>query len=209
MHPYKIFDLNIERVTALIGTHTALHDKRGKPEMVVTDVMRASVVLTVSAIDAYLHGVLKLYVGRAAALDPAPKRLLTLINDWKVPPHVILAYMLHEKGPVDLTAAVEAHFADRTLQDPTKVADVFDMLSIPDIWAKVAAKLQRPEKEVKDEFARIVKRRHRIAHEADIDHSGKTANKKSALPRPKAEEYRDAVAAVAKAMNETLLAKFP
>lgn len=71
----SIFQLNVERSRALIGTHSQLHNKQGKPKTVVSDIMRAAVVMVVSAIDAYLHG-LSEHVERAAQLTPPPAALL-------------------------------------------------------------------------------------------------------------------------------------
>ena len=209
MDPFDVFELNIKRVEALIGTHKLLHNKKGKPKTVVSDVLRAGVVMTVSAFDAYLHGILKVNVGAAASLAPPPDALLALIKEWKLDAKTILPFMLNAKGPEDLTALVESHFEDRTLQDPSKVAHVFEILGISSVWTDVAQRLGRQEADVRKDFAGIVKRRHRIAHEADIDPDGKGSTKKRPMRKDTAESYKDSVVAVTAALNAIVKTKFP
>jgi hypothetical protein len=176
-----IFRLNVARSRALIGTHGQLHNKAGKPKTVVSDVMRAAVVMVVSAFDAFLHGLLSEYVERAAKLKPPPGALMDLVKEWHLDAKEILPYLLNKKGPSDFRQLAVAHFADRTLQDPSKVGQVGAVLGVEDLWDEIAAGLNRPVTDLRKEFAAVVKRRHQIAHEADLDPSGKTPTKKRRL----------------------------
>lgn len=204
-----IFDLNIKRSRALVATHVRLHNKQGKPATVVTDVMRASVVMAVSAFDALLHGLLKEYVLEAAAKSPPPAALIALIRDWKLDAPTQLAFMLHSHGPSDLQTRVEQHFADRTLQDPSKVILACEVLGIPAIWTDVAHRLGVQEPALRQEFAAIVKRRHCIAHEADLDPNGRTRFKKKALPRDVATQYIDQIQKIGLAIIAALNQAYP
>lgn len=181
MSEHWVFQQNIRRSRALIATHVRLHNKRGKPAMVVSDIMRASVVLTISAIDAYLHGVALHYAARAAQQKPVPPALLEMIRDWRLEASEILDLTLSADGAKKFAERVDDHFADRTLQDPSKVDQVFRILGITDIWQQVAHGMGRAKDDLCRDFAAIVRRRHEIAHEADIDPKGKGSTKKRAL----------------------------
>ena len=209
MSEHWVFQQNIRRSRALIATHVRLHNKRGKPAMVVSDIMRASVVLTVSAIDAYLHGVARRYAAKAAQQNPVPPALLDMIKEWRLDPSEILELTLSEDGADRFAAKVEEHFADRTLQDPSKVEQVYRILGIPDIWQDVARRLGRPKDDLCRDFAAVVKRRHRIAHEADIDPEGKGPTKKRALGRDTASDYCDLIESIVTQLQAIILGRYP
>jgi RiboL-PSP-HEPN len=206
---YWVFQQNMRRAKALIATHSRLHNKRGKPRTVVSDIMRAAVVLAVSAIDAYLHGVAHRYVAQAASLNPVPPGLLEMIKEWQLRPTEILSLTLSAQGADEFSRRVEGHFADRTLQDPSKVEQVFRILGIGDVWSQIAQGLGRPIGDVRRQFAAIVKRRHQIAHEADLDPEGKGPTKKRALGRDTAAGYCTGVEQIVSQMNQILSAKYP
>lgn len=205
---YWVFQENIRRARSLVATHSQLHNKRGKPKTVVSDIMRAAVVLAVSAVDAYLHGVLGRYIASAAQTRPIPPALIALFGEWRLKPQTILEWTFREAGADGFRQHVESHFADRTLQDPSKVAHVFSILGIDDVWSRIATGISAPEEEVRRRFAAIVKRRHRIAHEADLDPGGKGPTKKTPLGRDTAASYCDTLSAIVAQMHNILEEEF-
>jgi hypothetical protein len=204
-----IFKLNVERSRALIGTHSQLHNKQGKPKTVVSDIMRAAVVMVVSAIDAYLHGLLSEHVERAAQLTPPPAALLELVKEWRLDAKETLPYLLNKKGPTEFRQRVVDHFSDRTLQDPSKVEQVGRVLGVEALWDEIATRLSRPAADVRRDFAAAVKRRHQIAHEADLDPSGKTQTKKRRLTKVEALGLVGQVETVGDQLQAIFESKYP
>ncbi len=204
-----VFRLNVKRSLDLIDTHSQLHNKQGKPKTVVSDIMRAAVVMVVSAVDAYLHGLLSDYVERSAQLTPPPGALLELVKEWRLDAKDTLPYLLNKKGPAEFRQRVVEHFADRTLQDPSKVELVGRVLGVEGLWEQIANGLGKSEDRARKDFAAVVKRRHQIAHEADLDPAGKTATKKRRLTRQEADAAVDEINKVAEQLQTIFEAKYP
>ena len=53
--PYEVFNYCIERAENLIKIHQAAHGKRTKPEKYLADAHRAAIVLSISALDAFIR----------------------------------------------------------------------------------------------------------------------------------------------------------
>jgi hypothetical protein len=189
----------MRRVNALIAAHDELHGRVGRPRLVVSDVMRAAVVMTVAAFDALLHGILRVYLRSAASGVPKPPALLGLIKQWKLPAHDILAWTTAADGLLLLQAKADAHFVDRALQNPAKVAEVFKVLGVADIWADIATRMNTDKKTLKEEFTVVVKRRHSIVHEAET----------ASLSVPRAKAFKELVAKIANEIESVMKARYP
>ena len=153
--------------------------------------------------------IFKLNAERAALLPPPPAALLDLVKEWRLEPKDTLPYLLNKKGPSEFRQLVVDHFDDRTLQDPSKVDHVGRVLGVETIWDDVAKGLGRPAADVRKEFAAVVKRRHQIAHEADLDPAGKTATKKRRLRKQDALQFVVQIEAVGNELQKVFEAKYP
>lgn len=132
----------------------------------LSDILRAALVLAVSALDHFVHefvrlGMLDVYRGmrpqsaaflsfrialadaRSGFADPAK-------DDW-------------------LDQAVRASHSWQSFQHPDKIADAIRLVSVTSLWDAVALDLGAQSKTVKAQLSAIVDRRNKIAHEADID----------------------------------------
>lgn len=67
--PYDVFLLCIERARNLIKIHKAAHGNKARPEIYLADAHRASVVLAVSALDAYMRSFLIHKIREVVASD--------------------------------------------------------------------------------------------------------------------------------------------
>ena len=160
------FNESIARVEHLAGLYKAIASLT-TPAVDSSDLLRAQIVLAVSALDFYVHeatlaGMIEVYTGTRS---PTPA-----FDKYRIPVGAMMAG--HPGGG---TAWLESEIRDRhsflSFQQPDKIAEAFRLFSDVKLWHAVAAKLGKDEAHVKATLRLIVDRRNKIAHEADLDPS--------------------------------------
>lgn len=154
-----------ERARHLGGLFTSL-SRLVTPIVDTSDLLRAQIVLAVSALDYFiheitLHGMTETFEGIRPATDS------------------FLRYRI--SGSVCLTPAGQDIIAFRndvkernsflSFQQPEKIAEAVRMFHGEPLWRGVSVRLGESEAQIKDKLRLIVERRNKIAHEADIDPS--------------------------------------
>lgn len=157
---------SIARVEHLDGLHKALGSLT-TPALDASDLLRAQIVLAVSALDFYVHevtllGMIEVYAGKRTTTSAFAK--------YKISVGAMLAGY-----PGGGTAWLEAEIRDRhsflSFQQPDKIADAIRLFSEVKLWQSVGTILGVDESDVKSKLRLIVDRRNKIAHEADLDPS--------------------------------------
>ena len=161
------FRSNIERVHALGGLYDAL-SRLTTPAVDSTDILRAQIVLAVSALDHYIHeltrlGMLEVFNG----LRPST----TAFGRFQVTIEAAMAGMVRSGGSAWFETEIREKHGYLAFQHPDKVADAIRLFSACELWPQVAIKLSLPIQDVKNRLRLIVERRNKIAHEADLDPS--------------------------------------
>lgn len=130
-----------------------------------TDLLRAQLVLSVSALDYFvheitIHGIKEIASGERASTESFAK--------LKISSGIIFQNS-------NIIAALEEDIRERhsflSFQQPEKIADAIRIFFDKPLWRAVAVRLSRDEASLKSELRLIVDRRNKIAHEADIDPS--------------------------------------
>lgn len=137
------------------------------------DLLRAALVMSVSAMDAYFHAkILRYVVSHSKAHEPS-SRLLNeriLVKDF-------VSGRKKKRANTALRSAVERNLSYQSLQQPDKIADALGLIGVSDFWTGVADTLDRDKKDLCDSIEKIVGRRNKIAHEGDLSQSKKARNK--------------------------------
>ena len=157
------FRENIRHVRNLRGIYTAL---RGLTTgaLDLSDILRAQIVMAVSAMDTYVHavariGMVEIYVGARPATD-AYRHFAVSLD---------CASQLAGGATGALETEIRRLHGFQTFQDPKKIADAVRLVSAIQLWNSVSAALGEPPDDVKQSILLIVQRRNKIAHEADVD----------------------------------------
>lgn len=161
------FRSNIERVRALGGLYAAL-SRLTTPVVDSTDILRAQIVLAVSALDHFIHeftrlGMIEVFNGLRPPTDTFRRFQVT-----------IDAAMLGLKtggGSSWFEGEIREKHRFLSFQYPDKIADAIRLFSSCELWPSVASKLGLSAQDVKTHLRLIVERRNKIAHEADLDPS--------------------------------------
>lgn len=137
------------------------------PVVDTSDLLRAQVVLAVSALDYYVHevtvlGMLEVFAGKRPPTKAFKKYRVAVGS-------VVSA--LTAGGNNWFEAEIRERHGFLSFQQPDKVADAIRLFSDVELWPAVAAQMSSTEKMVKNHLRLIVDRRNKIAHEADMDPS--------------------------------------
>lgn len=165
LNPIEQFRENIARVQVLDGVHTAL-DNITTPALDLTDLLRAQIVMIVSALDHYVHeitriGMLEVYNGQRPQTDAFLRFQVTLeaaiegISDS------------NKSGWLDIE--IREKHGHLSFQDPDNIADAVRRFSSCELWPSVAKQINLDVQDVKSRLRAIVNRRNQIVHEADLD----------------------------------------
>ncbi len=153
------------RVRDIGALHDALRAQTTQT-LDLSDILRAELVLAVSALDHYIHevvraGMLEIYRG----LRPETPSFLQF--------SVSLGSLLGRVDGTERNDWLDAEIRRRhkwlTFQQPDKIADAIRLISDVTLWEEVGRRLGMGYADVKNELSLIIDRRNKIAHEADVD----------------------------------------
>lgn len=161
-----IFRKSIGRVEHLAGLYRAMASLT-TPAVDSSDLLRAQIVLAVSALDFYVHevvvlGMIEVYKG----IRPST----SAFDRYKISAGAMMI-----GHPAGGTTWLEAEIRERhsflSFQQPDKIADAIRLFSNLDLWKSVGTELCQDDTAVKSMLKLIVDRRNKVAHEADLDPS--------------------------------------
>src|SRR5664280_2745859 len=165
--PLDQFRANIGQVRAVVAIAESL-DSQTTAAIDVNDNYRAALVLSVSALDHYVHektlaGMIEVAQGGRPMTDSFRRFRIGLSA---------LGPELHAPPTVWLEQEVRRAHSLLTFQRADAIGDAMRLIHATPLWPDVAAVLQRDVKDVKDSLDLIVDRRNKIAHEADCEPTG-------------------------------------
>lgn len=160
------FRISMSRVRDLIAVHNAVK-AQSTPALDLSDILRAALVLSVSALDYYVHevvllGMLEIHRGSRPE-PPAFARFQIALGSARegLQVGIHLDYWLADE--------IRQRHSYRSFQQPENIADAIRFISDKKLWEEVGNIMGKPAKDIKQQLSIIVDRRNKIAHEADID----------------------------------------
>ena len=163
----KHFRESLQRVRALGGLYVAI-DHMTTPVVDATDLLRAQIVLAVSALDYYIHEIAR--IGMLEIFDH--KRPPTVpFQRFKLSVDAVMVGLTGGGVASWFDAEIREQLGYRAFQHPDKIADAIRLFSSIEFWPTVAAKMGLSVPETKERLKLIIERRNKIAHEADLDPS--------------------------------------
>jgi hypothetical protein len=161
------FRSNIQRVHSLGGLYLSLA-RLTTPVVDATDILRAQIVLTVSALDHYVHEITRL-------------GMIEVFNGLRPPTNAFRRFQVTiDSAMVGLETAGDSSWFELEIREkhsylafqyPDRIADAIRLFSPCELWPSVASEFGSSVQEVKIRLQLIVERRNKIAHEADLDPS--------------------------------------
>lgn len=187
-----------ERKSILILRQELGIDRKHFSHEYLSELLRATVVTAVSALDRYVHDLVTHHCWSllSKAEDRIPSELAKLrlpVLATKRALEKLRANKTSKPGLLIRAAVQEVLHRDHTFQKPDAIKQAMRMLGITDFWSKVASQLAgSPTPEVvKNRLREIVDRRNQVVHEADVIR--KTKAKRTTLRDISEKHARDAV----------------
>ena len=160
------FRTSIARAGHLGGLHDAMLSLTTKA-IDASDILRAQVVLGVSALDCYIHEITVL--GMVEVLN-GHRPGTAAFRNYRVSIDSVVGSGV-SSGSGWFESDVRERHSFLSFQQPEKIADAIRLFSDVRLWQEVGLRMSMPEADVKARLKLIVDRRNKIAHEADIDPS--------------------------------------
>ena len=161
-----LFRISIVRVRDLIAVHNSLK-AQASSVLDLSDILRASLVLAVSALDYYIHEVVRI-------------GMLEIHRGQRPEPPAFSGFQIslgNARAGINAGQNIDSWLEDeirqrhsyKSFQQPNAIADAVRLICDKKLWEEVSINIGRPAKDIKKELSRIIDRRNKIAHEADID----------------------------------------
>lgn len=160
---YDIFERCIKRATNLVNIETEKKEQ-------TSDCYRASVVLTISALDAYIRSLLvdKIKTNVSHKGKPINVKLTEYIKKLIDHDEMLEAarnYDFMER----IEKAVRGDFEKKSFQGETRIEHYMEYIGHKDFFEDVSKKTDKNKENIKGDLARYTKRRHVIAHCGDYE----------------------------------------
>jgi hypothetical protein len=203
------FDFNLERACNLLNLY---HRQRnaGVAHKEIDDLLRASIVLAVGSLDAYVHDriseELVPFIKRALKqnsndLDPLEKALKEVhTRDY-------LSWLTQKRPFVQVRRVIDSQMSRESLQHPGSIHTAFSLIGKKSIWPQCAALLKRKEKDLSDQLTFLTRRRNQIVHEGDREKSRLKKHQQRAIDAEWVREQLDFVEQLADAIERSASVK--
>lgn len=172
------FRVNISRARNLGAVYKAINAQT-TGALDLSDILRAELVMGVSALDQYIHeltrlGMLDSYYGRRVKTSAFSRFQVPLESALQ---GISLAVQnnIVPLGADWLEEQIRIRHGYQSFQQPDKIAEAIRLISDVSLWQEVAIILGMSQQDCKRQLQLIVERRNRIAHESDIDISAPNA----------------------------------
>lgn len=163
--PLTQFNANIGHVRDLVGLAIAV-DSATTSALDTSDILRASLVAAVSALDHYIHEIVRdLMIETANGLRPATDAF----RRFSISADAALRASQGTPASVWMDEEVRRQHGHLAFQHPDKIADAIRLVYSQPLWPAVSGLLSAVSADPRQDLLLVVQRRNRIAHEADLD----------------------------------------
>jgi hypothetical protein len=164
--PYDIFLRCIKRAENLISFHS---DDKNPEEEHFCDAYRASVVLTIAALDAYTRTVTIIKMKEKLKKKPKPTDPLYLYVKSIMSHETLLETAMNDTFFSEIENYISNDFQRKSFQGEKKINYYMSLAGYKNIIGSVATKSKYNEGLLKSDLDRYTQRRHTIAHGGDYD----------------------------------------
>ena len=161
------FRINIVRVRNL-GELTKTLNAQTTAALDLSDILRAEIVLAVSALDHFVHEIVRL--GMLEAYRNERPRTRSFQN-FRVSLSSVSHAISDSPNQDWLEQEIRIRHGYRSFQNYDKIAEAMRLVSELNVWSEVSKRIGIDIQQTKDTLGLIVNRRNKIAHEADMDPS--------------------------------------
>lgn len=159
------FRLDLNRVRNLEALHAVL-SSQATSVLDLSDLLRAELVMVVSALDLYIHEVVRL--GMLECFR-GYRPQTNAFREFRVTLGGTIQALSAPQDDLWLDEQIRDQHSRRTFQNPNDIASGISLISGVTLWDSIAGRLQSTTVAVRDRLRLIVERRNKIVHEADLN----------------------------------------
>lgn len=163
------YEVNLQGARQLGIIYLAFSDKVTEA-ICLDELLRAEIVLSVSALDCYVHDLVRIGMTREFTIPTttASNAFLNFGVSLGFVKSIIVSTSDADKHAL-IDQEIRRLHGFRTFQTADNIAQSLSLIGITAVWDKVGSALGMPAVDVKTRLNIIVDRRNRIAHEGDIN----------------------------------------
>ena len=162
------FRENIKRVQDLGGLYDVL-SQQTTSALDLTDLLRSQIVMVVSALDHYIHGITR--IGMLEVYDGKRPQTPAFLRFQVTMEATLQGIAAEREDNRWLDEEIRRNHGHRPFQQPNKIVDAIRLFSTCKLWPSVASELNLKVEDVKAQLQLILDRRNQIVHESDLDPS--------------------------------------
>jgi len=162
------FEINFQSARQLGVIYSAFSEKV-TDAIKLDELLRAELVLAVSALDCYVHDILRIGMTKGFATPGGePNAFLSFGVSLGFAKRLVASATECERASL-VEEEIRRLHGFRTFQNADSISQALSLIGIKAVWDKVGAALSIPSSDARTRLDIIVDRRNRIAHESDID----------------------------------------
>lgn len=198
--PIDSFRENVESVKNLHALHKHLCSLL--PAIDLSEILRAEIVLIVSAFDCFIHDIVRkgvMDIFNANRVENSKYENLCIpISTVK---QMLLAESDSDRNEL-LEISVKKILSKESYQSPANIENALQLISIRKIWSSIKDEMHMSSDEITKRLGIIVNRRNKIAHESDIkNHIDTTKNE---IERGDVDDVIDFISTLVECINNQL-----
>lgn len=163
--PIELFRLSIQRIKATSDLYLALK-VRLTEAVDLSDILRALIVLLISALDHFIHELVRDGMTQIWKADrpttPAFKRFTVSLE-------AVRSLQSGMTPELWISTQVRDRHSYQSFQQPERIQEAVRLFTQADFWEAAARKTNTTVELTKRQLKLLVDRRNKIAHEADVD----------------------------------------
>ncbi len=168
--PYDIFNLSIKRAKNLIKIYSEAKKMGNLTADELSDAYRASIVLSISALDAFIRTFIISKIRKLIA--KSEQKLPDSLID-KIKKFITSELLIEAARKNDLLDRVEksftADFDKKSFQGTKNIDEFMKMIGFKNIFHDISVKANINEETLKNDLDKYTVRRHMIVHKGDYD----------------------------------------
>ena len=162
---YTTFCQNIRNAEDMLALYKSMNECTGGA-LELDDLLRSCIVFSVSALDWYIHEVVKVgliqIIKRERAITPSSK-------SFSISFDCLIDIMNNEDSIPYIQNQIIQNNGWKSFQRATKVSDALRLIFDKNIWEEVAVLVNMDNGDIKIKLDLIVERRDKIVHECDLN----------------------------------------
>ncbi len=139
------------------------------PALELSDILRSELVMSVSALDRYIHEIIR--IGMLEAYHDGRNKTPQFGKFMVSMQSVLEGFFPQQTNDDWLEKEIIAQHSYKTFQRAENIAEAIRFISSVKLWEEVSKRLNMPAVDVKKRLDLIITRRNQIAHEADSNPS--------------------------------------